>query len=91
MQPAVTEDDISYLQRYIGQCLLGENFSQTFMLLTGTDGSGKSTLVNIVEKIIKRANCTELRLEHMNSRFETQRLLGKTLLTAKGTQPMRKL
>ena len=87
LQPAVTEDDISHLQRYIGQCLLGENFSQTFMLLTGTGGSGKSTLVNIVEKIIKRANCTELRLEHMNSRFETQRLLGKTLLTAKDVPP----
>ena len=85
--PAVSEDDISHLQRYIGQCLLGENFSQTFLLLTGTGGGGKSTLVNIVEKIIKRANCTELRLEHMNSRFETQRLLGKTLLTAKDVPP----
>ena len=87
LQPAVSEDDISHLQRYIGQCLLGVNFSQTFMLLTGTGGGGKSTLVNIVEKIIKRANCTELRLEHMNSRFETQRLLGKTLLTAKDVPP----
>lgn len=85
--PAVSEDDISHLQRYIGQCLLGENFSQTFLILTGTGGGGKSTLVNIVEKIIKRANCTELRLEHMNSRFETQRLLGKTLLTAKDVPP----
>ena len=87
LNPAVNEDDISHLQRYIGQCLLGENFSQTFMLLTGTGGGGKSTLVNIVEKIIKRSNCTELRLEHMNSRFETQRLLGKTLLTAKDVPP----
>ena len=87
LEPAVSEDDISHLQRYIGQCLLGENFSQTFLILTGTGGGGKSTLVNIVEKIIKRCNCTELRLEHMNSRFETQRLLGKTLLTAKDVPP----
>lgn len=87
LKPAVSEDDISHLQRYIGQCLLGENYSQTFMLLTGTGGGGKSTLVNIVEKLIKRTNCTELRLEHMNSRFETQRLLGKTLLTAKDVPP----
>ena len=87
LKPAINEDDISHLQRYIGQCLLGENFSQTFLLLTGTGGGGKSTLVNIVEKIIKRTNCTELRLEHMNSRFETQRLLGKTLLTAKDVPP----
>ena len=41
LKPAINEDDISHLQRYIGQCLLGENFSQTFLLLTGTGGGGK--------------------------------------------------
>ena len=81
--PALFEDDIGLLQQYVAQCLLGVNNSQTFLLLIGTAGGGKSTLVNIIEKLIKRKNCTELRLEHMNSRFETQRLLGKTLLTAK--------
>ena len=83
LEPALSEDDIFLLQQYVAQCLLGVNDSQTFLLLIGTAGGGKSTLVNIIEKIIKRKNCTELRLEHMNSRFETQRLLGKTLLTAK--------
>ena len=83
LKPALSEDDIALLQLYVAQCLLGVNDSQTFLLLIGTAGGGKSTLVNIIEKLIKRRNCTELRLEHMNSRFETQRLLGKTLLTAK--------
>ena len=83
LKPSLSEDDISLLQQYVAQCLLGVNDSQTFLLLIGTAGGGKSTLVNIIEKLIKRKNCTELRLEHMNSRFETQRLLGKTLLTAK--------
>ena len=87
LKPAVSDDDIFHLQRYIGQCLLGENFSQTILLITGAGGGGKSTLVNIVEKLIKRVNCTELRLEHMGSRFETQRLLGKTLLTSKDVPP----
>ncbi|MBR7106801.1 MAG: hypothetical protein IKC89_00135, partial [Lentisphaeria bacterium] len=50
LQPAVSGDDISLLQRYIGQSLLGENFSQTFLLLTGTGGGRKSTLVNIEKK-----------------------------------------
>ena len=63
LQPAVSGDDISHLQRYIGQSLLGENFSQTFLLLTGTGGGRKSTLVNIEKKIIKRTKCTELCLE----------------------------
>lgn len=81
--PAMSEDDSNYLQYYAGQSLLGVNYSQTFLILTGTAGGGKSTLVNIIENLVTRQNCTELRLEHMNSRFETQRLVGKTLLTAK--------
>lgn len=83
LEPALSADDIDHLQQYVGQCLLGVNSSQTFLMLIGTPGGGKSTLVNIIEKVINRKNCTELRLGHMTSRFETQRLLGKTLLTAK--------
>lgn len=83
IKPAMSEDDLNHFQQYVAQCLLGVNRSQTILLMVGTAGGGKSTAVNIVEKLVNRRNCTELRLEHMGSRFETQRLLGKTLLTAK--------
>lgn len=83
LRPAMTQDDIEILQLYVGQCLLGDNSSQTFLLLTGTAGGGKSTLVNIIEGIVGDWNCTELRLEHMTGRFELSRTNGKTLLTAK--------
>jgi len=81
--PCMEADDMECFQLYFGQCLLGVNVSQTFLMLTGTPQSGKSTLVNIVERIVGRSNCTELRLEHMAERFEMHRLLGKNLLTAK--------
>lgn len=81
--PCMEADDMECFQLYFGQCLLGVNISQTFLMLTGTPQSGKSTLVNIVERIVGRSNCTELRLEQMAERFEMHRLLGKTLLTAK--------
>jgi P4 family phage/plasmid primase-like protien len=81
--PAMSKDDIEIFQMYLGQCLIGNNQSQTFMMMTGTAGAGKTTAVNIVEGIVGRFNCTELRLEHMGSRFELQRAVGKTLLTAK--------
>lgn len=84
IKPAMNEEDIETLQRYCGQCLLGENISQTFLMLTGTAGGGKSTLVNIMEMLISRSNCHELRLSQVDrSRFETQRYIGKTLLTGK--------
>ncbi len=83
LAPCMDADDIECLQLYFGQCLLGRNRSQMFLMLTGTAQSGKSTLVNIIEAIIGRENCTELRLEHMSGRFEANRLIGKSLLTAK--------
>ena len=83
LKPCMSADDIKCLQLYVGQCLLGVNLSQTFLMLTGTPGAGKSTLVNIIEQVVNRENCTELRLEQMADRFELYRLLDKTLLTAK--------
>ena len=83
LAPCMSQDDIDCLQLYVGQCLLGVNLAQMFMMLTGTPGSGKSTLVNVIEKLISRENCTELRLEQMAERFEMNRLRGKTLLTGK--------
>lgn len=81
--PAMTPDDAEHLQLYLGQCLLGINLSQTFLLLEGTAGGGKSTLVNIIEKLIGREHCTELRTTHTTGRFETSSYLGKRLLTGK--------
>lgn len=83
LAPAMTESDIALLQLYFGQCLLGVNLSHTFLLLTGTAGGGKSTLVNVIEGVIGRNNCTELRTEFLNGRFEISRTYNKTLLTAK--------
>lgn len=83
LQPAMSQDDIETLQLYVGQILLGRNLAQKFLLITGSAGGGKSTLVNIIESLITRENCTQLRLEEGASRFETSRYVGKTLLTAK--------
>ena len=83
LKPCMSADDIECLQLYVGQSLLGINLSQTFLMLTGTAGAGKSTLVNVIERVVNRDNCTELRLDQMADRFELYRLLDKTLLTAK--------
>ena len=80
---AMSKDDARLVQKYFGQSLLGRNPSQTFMILQGTPGGGKSTLVNILETVIGRENVMELRPGHLGGRFETQRFLGKTLLTGK--------
>ncbi|UDQ96771.1 DUF5906 domain-containing protein [Lentisphaerota bacterium WC36G] len=87
LKPAMTEDDIETLQLYFGQCLLNRNVSQTFLLLAGTAGGGKSTLVNIIEGIVGQHNCTELRLNQLGRPFESGRFQGKSLLTTKEAEP----
>lgn len=84
---AMGDDEQKLLQFYIGQCIRGRNDSQTFLLLIGTPGGGKSMLVNIVEKLIGRENIGTLRLNSMDGRFEAGRLRGRTLLTAKDVKP----
>jgi P4 family phage/plasmid primase-like protien len=83
LKPAMSDDDIETLQLYVGQVLLGVNLSQRLLMITGTAGGGKSTLVNVIEQLISRVNCTQLRMEGGSNRFETSRYVGKTLLTAK--------
>ena len=87
LSKAITADDIQIVKLYLGQCLLGENLSQTFVIFVGTPGGGKSTLVNVFEGVIGRPNCGELRTEFLANRFEIGRASSKSLLTAKDVDP----
>lgn len=73
-------DDQRILQRYLGQCLLGENISQTILILRGPAATMKSTTQNIAVKLIGEVNTETLRPEHLGSRFEKARFYGRTLL-----------
>jgi len=83
LQSALDQDDIGLLQRWCGAALLGDNFAQKMMLLTGTSAGGKSTLVEVLTQIIGPDNIIELRPPLLNERFEIGRFLGKTLLSGK--------
>jgi len=83
LQPAMNEDDVALLQRYAGQCLMGCNPSHRLLLVRGTAGGGKSTAVDILERVIGTHNVGQLRVQHLEDRFEIAGLVGKTLLTGK--------
>jgi putative DNA primase/helicase len=76
----VVGDDIDVLQRYCGLILLGGNRAQKILIMTGEGGTGKGTIVRLITQIIGRENVTQLRVEKLNGRFETARLVGKLLL-----------
>jgi P4 family phage/plasmid primase-like protien len=76
----VVNDDIDVLQRYCGLVLLGGNRAQKILIMKGEGGTGKGTIVRLVTQIIGRDNVAQLRVEKLNGRFETARLVGKLLL-----------
>ena len=80
LHPALNPSDVLLIQQWSGLALIGVNRSQRIMLLTGTAGGGKSTLVSVITNLIGLGNVGMLRTELLGDRFEIGRLLGKTLL-----------
>ena len=87
MRSALPDYDIDLLQRMLGSHLLGHNSAQRFLLLTGTAGGGKSTLVTVLESIVGLDNVVQLRTHLLNERFELARMIGKTTLAGKDVLP----
>jgi putative DNA primase/helicase len=83
LHPALPEEDITLLQRYAGMCLLGGNPAHRFLVLRGTAGGGKSTLVDVLETVIGPHNVAQLRVQLLTERFEIAGFLGRTLLCGK--------
>jgi P4 family phage/plasmid primase-like protien len=81
LYPATTHDDAILIQKYTGLCLLGNNLVQRVLILDGEAGRGKTTISNIIQRLVGLNNVTELRTKHLNERFELYRYLKKTLLT----------
>lgn len=80
LNTALDTADIHLIQRWGGMILIGLNMSQKMLLLTGTPGGGKSTLISIFTGIIGGSNVGTLRTELLNDRFEISRHFSKTLL-----------
>jgi P4 family phage/plasmid primase-like protien len=80
MRPALSQDDLNLIQRWFGLALLGVNVAQSILLLDGTPGGGKTTLIRVICGIIGERNVASLRTNLLDERFEIGRLLGHTLL-----------
>lgn len=79
----LSQKDIEMLQFWCGMVLLGINPFHKIMIIQGVAGSGKSTLINIIEKIIGHVNVATLSTMRLEERFELSEFFGKTLLVGK--------
>lgn len=84
--PAVHPEDVSIIQKYLGLSLLGRNIIQRLLILDGLAGRGKTQLAIVFQHLVGMVNCTQLRTEHLNERFELFRFLRKTLLAGVDAQ-----
>lgn len=82
LEPVLNSDQIRVLQQFVGMILIGgSNLHQKMLLMWGAAGSGKSILLEVIQGILGREQCAELRTKHLESRFEMSAFAGKTLLT----------
>jgi hypothetical protein len=75
-------DDQKILIKYLGGAFTGNNPTRQMLLLRGPGGSSKSTILNVVEKLLAPW-VADLRITHLGGRFEHSLYIGKRLLCAK--------
>ena len=81
------QHDQKLLQHWGGLTLMQRNRCQVFLLLTGTGGGGKGTVVSLIRRLVGEDNVGELRTDHLAGRFEAGLLMSKTLLVGADVQP----
>lgn len=72
-------DDLEMLLEYIGYCMTVDTRLQKFLVITGLGGTGKSTIVRLVNNAIGKENISSLSLQDLNERFNATNLFGKIL------------
>lgn len=80
---ALEPEDIELVQKYCGSMLLGRNDCHGILVIRGTAGGGKSTLVSIIERVLGEDLVAYLRTKHLAGRFETSAFIGKRVLLGK--------
>lgn len=70
-------EDQKMLLQYIGYAMTLETTAQKFLMICGSGGTGKSTLLSVIEKIIGRANISSVSLQGLQERFTPSELYLK--------------
>ena len=82
-EAGLLDEDKDILQLWCGFVLLGDNSVNKIMLFTGDAGSGKSTLIELFERMLGHDSIATLNIERLNDRFELGSFFERRLLVAK--------
>jgi P4 family phage/plasmid primase-like protien len=69
----------SFLQEFVGYCLVPDNSHHKFLYLVGSGSNGKSTFLSVLEELFGSGNFEHIPLRKLTgqARFETRYLHGK--------------
>ena len=71
--------DREMLLEFVGYSLTRDVRQQKFMILNGEGGTGKSTVIRMIEAVIGSNNLSSISLSELTQRFSSYGLLGKLL------------
>jgi len=72
-------DKIDTVQEFFGLCLTGETKYERALIFIGEGANGKSVILNTVEKLIGKDNCSAIPLEKFNNSHYIANLFGKSV------------
>lgn len=73
------QDKINTLQEFFGQCLTRDVKQEKGMLLLGESRSGKSTILNTLQHMVGKKNCSSIPLKYIINPVYTSQMIGKLI------------
>lgn len=71
--------DQAMLFQYIGYCMTKDTCMQKFMIIKGVGGTGKSSVISVIQHIVGDENVSGISLQDLSQRFYPSQLRGKLL------------
>lgn len=72
-------EDREMLLQFAGLCLTRDTRQQKFLILNGEGGTGKSTVIRMIDKMVGSDNISNISLNQLTQRFAAFGLMGKLL------------
>ena len=73
------DDDREMLLEYIGLCCSIDRDQQKMLVICGAGGTGKSTVINLIQKIVGKPNISNVAMSNLSEKFQAISMRGKLL------------
>jgi P4 family phage/plasmid primase-like protien len=73
------DEDREMLLEYIGLCCTKDVRQQKMLIISGDGGTGKSTIINLIQKLVGKRNISNVAMSKLQDNFQAIRMMGKLL------------